>query len=78
MMASSLKEINWSDLSEAIPSFMASVVMGLIYNISYGIAAGFIFYCLIKIIEGKVREIHPMLGVVTIGFILNFIVLAIL
>ena len=78
MMASSLKEIDWGDLSEAIPSFMASVVMGLIYNISYGIAAGFIFYCLIKIIEGKIKEIHPMLGVVTVGFILNFIVLAIL
>ncbi len=78
MMVSSFKEINWSDLSEAVPAFMASIVMGLIYNISYGIAAGFIFYCLIKLIEGKAKEIHPILAIVTIGFILNFVVLAVL
>ncbi|WP_338217287.1 NCS2 family permease [Lacticaseibacillus salsurivasis] len=78
MMMSSFKEINWSDLAEAVPAFMASVVMGLVYNISYGIAAGFIFYCLVKIIEGKIREIHPILAIVSIGFILNFIVLAVL
>lgn len=78
MMVSSFKEIDWSDLAEAVPAFMASIVMGLIYNISYGIAAGFIFYCLIKLIQGKAKEIHPILGIVTIGFILNFVVLAVL
>lgn len=78
MMVSSFKEINWNDLAEAIPAFMASIVMGLIYNISYGIAAGFIFYCLIKIVQGKIKEIHPVLAVATIGFILNFVILAIL
>ena len=78
MMMASLKESDWSNLREAVPAFMASIVMGLVYNISYGIAAGFIFYCLIKIIDGKIREIHPILGIVTIGFILNFIVLAVL
>ncbi|MFD1429143.1 NCS2 family permease [Lacticaseibacillus mingshuiensis] len=78
MMVSSLKEIDWSSMEEALPAFMASVVMGLIYNISYGIAAGFIFYCLVKILTGKIRDIHPVLGIATIGFILNFIVLAVL
>jgi AGZA family xanthine/uracil permease-like MFS transporter len=78
MMASSLKEIDWSDLAEAIPAFMASIVMGLIYNISYGIAAGFIFYCLIKLVQGKAKEIHPVLAIATLGFILNFVILAIL
>ncbi|MFK5281571.1 NCS2 family permease, partial [Lacticaseibacillus paracasei] len=52
------------------------IVMGFVYNISYGIAAGFIFYCLIKLITGKVKEIHPVLAIVTIGFILNFVILA--
>lgn len=78
MMSSSLKEIDWSDLAEAIPAFMASIVMGLIYNISYGIAAGFIFYCLIKLVQGKAKEIHPVLAIATLGFILNFVILAIL
>lgn len=78
MMMGSFKNINWEDLEEAVPAFMASVVMGFVYNISYGIAAGFIFYCIVKLLNGKAKEIHPMLAIVTIGFILNFIVLAII
>ena len=75
---SSFKEIDWSNLEDAIPAFMASVVMGLIYNISYGIAAGFIFYCLIKLITGKAKEVHPVLWVVTLGFILDFVFMALM
>ncbi|WP_390409077.1 NCS2 family permease [Lacticaseibacillus jixiensis] len=78
MMMSSFKEINWSNLEEAIPAFMASIVMGLIYNISYGIAAGFIFYCLIKLITGKAKEVHPVLWVVTLGFVLDFVFMALM
>ncbi|KRM31055.1 xanthine uracil vitamin C permease [Agrilactobacillus composti DSM 18527 = JCM 14202] len=78
MMMGSFKSINWDDLSEAIPAFMASIFMGLCYNISYGIAAGFIMYCLIKTITGKAKEIHPILWIVTILFILDFIVLALI
>ena len=76
MMMSSFKEINWPDLEEAIPAFGAGIFMALAYSISYGIAAGFIFYCIIKIVKGKFKEIHPILLVSSIHFILNFIVLA--
>ena len=76
MMMSSFKEINWPDLEEAIPAFGAGIFMALAYSISYGIAAGFIFYCIIKIVKGKFKEIHPILLVSSILFILNFIVLA--
>ncbi|MFD1433096.1 MULTISPECIES: NCS2 family permease [Lacticaseibacillus] len=78
MMMSSFKEINWSDLADAVPAFMASIVMALVYNISYGIAAGFIFYCLIKLVTGKRKEVHPALWVVTGLFILDFVFMALL
>lgn len=78
MMLSSFKEINWSDLEEAIPAFFAAIFMGLCYNISYGIAAGFIFYCLVKVLKGKAREINPVLWISTGLFIINFIALAII
>lgn len=78
MMMSSFKEIDWNNLEEAIPAFMASIVMGLVYNISYGIAAGFIFYCLIKLVTGKAKEVHPVLWVVTAGFLLDFLFMALL
>ena len=78
MMTSSFKEIQWDDLSEAIPAFFAGIFMALCYSISYGIAAGFIFYCIVKICKGKAKEVHPILWVVTALFVLNFILLAVI
>ena len=78
MMASSFKDIDWSDLDEAIPAFFAGIFMAFCYSISYGIAAGFITYCIVKICRGKVKEIHPILWVCTALFILNFVLLALI
>lgn len=78
MMMASFKEINWSDLEDAVPAFFASIFMGLTYSISNGIAVGFIFYVIVKLTKGKHKEISPILWVVTGLFIINFIILAIL
>ena len=78
MMMSSLNDINWDSLDEAIPAFFACVFMGLCYSISYGIAAGFIMYCIVKVCKGKIKEIHPILWVCTALFVLNFVLLALL
>lgn len=78
MMAGSLKEVVWDNLEDAIPAFFAAVFMALSYSISYGIAAGFIFYCIVKTVKGKAKAIHPMLWIVSILFILDFIATALL
>ena len=78
MMLSSFADVKWDELDEAIPAFFAGIFMALCYSISYGIAAGFIFYCLVKVITGKSKDIHPILWVATGLFILNFIILALL
>lgn len=78
MMLSSFKDINWVNLEEAVPAFFASIFMGLCYSISYGIAAGFIFYSIVKVVKGKTREVSPILWAVDLLFILNFVILALL
>ncbi len=78
MMASSFKSIDWESLDEAIPAFFAGIFMALCYSISYGIAAGFITYCIVMICRKKAKEIHPILWGCTGLFILNFILLALL
>ena len=78
MMLSAFKEIEWGDLEEAIPAFFAGIFMALCYSISYGIAAGFVFYCIVKVVRGKAKEIHPILWVATGLFILNFVILALI
>lgn len=76
MMLSAFKDIQWGDLSEAIPAFFAGIFMALCYSISYGIAFGFIFYCIVKIFKGQTKDVSPVLWIATLLFILNFILLA--
>ena len=72
MMVSSFKDIDWSDLSEAIPAFFAGIFMALCYSISYGIATGFITYCIVKLCKKEAKDIHPIIIGVSFLFILNF------
>jgi len=76
MMMSAFAEIEWTEFEEAVPAFFAGVFMALSYSISYGIAAGFIFYCIVKMFRKQSKDIHPILWVSTILFILNFVLLA--
>ena len=76
LMAESFADIKWSELDEAVPAFMTVIVMAFAYSISYGIAAGFLFYCIAKIFKGKAKDVHPLLYVCTLLFLLNFVVLA--
>ncbi|WP_162011106.1 NCS2 family permease [Streptococcus sp. S784/96/1] len=78
MMVSSFLDVDWSKFEDALPAFFAAFFMSLAYSISYGIAAAFIFYCLVKMSTGKSKEIHPILWGATALFILNFVILAIL
>lgn len=75
MMSSSFKDIDWSKFEVAVPAFFAAIFMGFAYSISYGIAGGFIFYCLVKIVKGESKDLHPILIGSTLLFILNFVIL---
>ncbi|MBA4495595.1 NCS2 family permease [Paenactinomyces guangxiensis] len=75
LMASNLRKIEWDSISEAIPAFLTIVMMPLSFSIATGIAVGFVFYPLCKLIAGEGKKVHPIgygLGVV---FILRFIFL---
>lgn len=78
MMLSSFKDIDWSEISEAIPAFFTGIFMALCYNISYGIACGFIFYCIVKICQGKTRQVNVVIWVCTALFLVNFAIMALL
>jgi Permeases len=78
MMLASFKDVEWGDLEDAIPAFFASVFMAFCYSISYGIAGGFIFYCIVKVVKGKVKEISPVIWVASALFIANFVILAVI
>ena len=73
MMMSTLKDIKWDDLEEAIPCFITATMMPFTYSIADGIGLGFIFYTIVKIFTGKFKEVHPLLLVFSLFFILKYV-----
>ncbi|MFW6180771.1 MAG: solute carrier family 23 protein, partial [Spirochaetota bacterium] len=66
-------ELNWKNMEEAIPAFLALILIPLTYSITQGIIWGFISYTIIKLLVGKGREIHWMLYIIDAFAILSLI-----
>lgn len=76
MMARGLGSVDWNDYAYAIPAFVVVVSMPLTYSIATGIALGLILFPLFKVLQGKAREVHPMLYVLAVVFLAYFVWLA--
>lgn len=63
MMMPVLK-IKWDNLEEAIPAFLAMLLIPLTFSISHGIIWGFLSYTLCKIIMGKTKELPKFLFII--------------
>lgn len=76
LMVSSLGEIQWQRLEMAVPAFLTMVSMPLTYSIANGIAIGLVAYPLTMVVTGRGRELHPILYVLFVIFVLYFAFLA--
>ncbi|MFS0638800.1 NCS2 family permease [Mesobacillus foraminis] len=75
LMVSSLGKIDWSRFEIAVPAFLTVITMPLSYSIATGIAAGFIFYPVTMMVKGKTKEIHPIMYLFFVIFVLYFMFL---
>lgn len=75
LMMGSIKQINFDDFSEALPAFFTIAIMPFTFSIANGIAAGLIFYPIMKIATGKIKEVHPTIYILALLFILKFTIL---
>ena len=73
LMMSQIKGIDWDDLGIAIPAFLTIILMPFTYNISVGIGAGFITHVLIRVFQGRAKEIHGLLYLVSGLFVVYFL-----
>lgn len=78
LMMESIAKVRWGEFEDAVSAFFTAVIMPFTYSIANGVAAGFIFYIITKIVKGKAKEIHPIMYIVTALFVLNFIFAAIM
>jgi AGZA family xanthine/uracil permease-like MFS transporter len=72
LMATLIRDIDFADIEEGLPALFTMVVMPLTYSITNGIGAGVITYVVVKLARGKVGQIHLMMWVTALAFLIYF------
>ena len=73
-MIGAVHDIDWDDFTESLPAFLTIVVMPFTFNITDGIAFGFISYALLKLVTGRARECHWLIYLFAALFVLRYAV----
>jgi AGZA family xanthine/uracil permease-like MFS transporter len=73
LMLSEIKSISFDDFTDVIPAFLTIILMPLTFSIAQGLAFGFISYTVLKLAVGKHKDVHWMMYVISLAFIINFI-----
>ncbi|MFG2693588.1 NCS2 family permease [Kitasatospora sp. NPDC048407] len=67
ILANSIKDIDWSDYTIAMPAFLTIAMMPFTYSITNGIGFGFIAFCLLRVVAGRARTVPiPMYAVAAV------------
>src|SRR6478672_1928435 len=72
LMFTLVKDIPVADVEDGLPALLTIILMPLTYDITVGIGAGFISWVLIKVVRGKFDQIHWLMWVVSIAFLVFF------
>ena len=75
LMMRALKNVNWDDITEALPAFFTLAIMVFGYGITEGIAMGCISFAVVKTVSGRWREVHPLMYVVAGLLLLRYALL---
>jgi len=72
MMMRAMRELDWDDVTEYLPGFLAMVTMPFAYSISAGIAVGFVSYAFGKLATGRVKECPVIVYVFAVLFVIQY------
>lgn len=75
LMIGAVKHIEWDAFDEAFPAFIVILAMPLTSSIATGIELGFIIYPVLKVVQGKWRQVHPLLYLFAVLFLFQLIYL---
>jgi len=75
LMVSAIKEIDFEDFTEGLPAFMCIIMMPFTYSIANGVAAGIIFYTILKVITGKASKVHWMMYLLFVLVVVRYLFL---
>jgi len=72
LMFTLVKDIPVADIEDGLPALLTMILMPLTYDITVGIGAGFISWVLLKVVRGKMSQVHPLMWVVSLAFLIYF------
>jgi AGZA family xanthine/uracil permease-like MFS transporter len=72
LMIGQVADIDFTKFHVALPAFLTIVVMPFTYSIANGIGVGFITWVVLAVGRGKIRSVHPLLGIVALLFVAYF------
>ncbi len=72
LMMTQVSGIDWDDVEIALPAFLTIALMPFTYSITVGIGAGFITYVLLKVVRGKAAQLHALMWIVAVLFVVYF------
>jgi AGZA family xanthine/uracil permease-like MFS transporter len=72
-MMRGIGEIEWRDPAIGIPALLTIGLMPFTYSITNGVGAGFVAYTAIRVLQGRFRDVHPLMYIVTAGFLFYFL-----
>ncbi|MDE6943430.1 MAG: NCS2 family permease [Lachnospiraceae bacterium] len=75
LMITAVTQIDFDDLTEAVPAYLCLLAMPLLYSISEGIAVGVISYVIINAVCGKAKKITPLMYILAVLFVCKYIFL---
>jgi AGZA family xanthine/uracil permease-like MFS transporter len=73
MVQTMVKDIDFTNFEEGFPALLAMILMPLTFNITVGIGAAFIVWVFIKVVLGKFREVHWLMWIVSLAFLVYFL-----
>ena len=72
LMMTQIKDIDWGDITIALPAFLTIILMPFTYSIAVGIGAGFITYTVLRVATGRAKQLHPLMWGVSVAFLIYF------
>ena len=71
MMMNGIKQVEFEDFTDGFPAFLTIIMMPMTSSIANGFAFGFVSYVFMKCVGRKFSEIHPVMWLVSIAFLIN-------
>jgi adenine/guanine/hypoxanthine permease len=72
-MMRTVGEIDWRDPAIGIPALLTITLMPFTYSIANGIGAGFIAYTAIRVMQGRITKVHPLMYLASAVFVWYFV-----